>query len=88
MEVMIKFIHLSVDSTYFHNSVRYSPVKDMHKGIYKTKQNVKNVECKFAKLTNQFRMTCQWINCGTREKVSKLDRRDASNQLQSYDKNK
>lgn len=58
MEIMIVFICLSIYSTRFHKSVRYSLVKDMHKDLYKTKQNVNDVEFKFARLTKQFRMIC------------------------------
>lgn len=74
MEIMIMFICLPVYSARIHNVVRYSPVTEMHKGLYKTKQNVNNTEWKSTQLTDKIRMICHWINSGTREKVSKLDR--------------
>ena len=32
------------------------------KGLYKTKQNMNNVECKYTKLTNQFRQERKCLN--------------------------
>lgn len=74
MEIMIMFICLSIYDIHFHKSEKCSSVKNVNKGLYKTKQNMNNIEYKSVRLTDQLRIMCHCISSGTKEKVHNLYR--------------